>query len=334
MLKFLYSTDFHVRASSPAARLDDFHITILKKIEYWLRKGEELEVDGYLNGGDWLDRPDVPYSTLRKLLKILKTAKKPIYSVGGNHEEYGMNPETFERTAFGILEGSGVINMLSPTERTTVSDKNCDTVVSLSGCHAYFDLDKGERVLDYTDVPQPVTPDATKIHIVHGFLSKEKRLEDIPHTLIEDVLDTNADIVLTGHDHQGFGVIKKNGRIFCNPGALARVSAAVGDVNLEVKFALITIDGNKMDIELIPLPIDIARPANEVLDRTKLVQEKKHKEQLGNFVQKMSKAEVITSFNVYNVLNALAKEENLEDNIVTSVRTQLEKAESQLQTEE
>ena len=329
MLKFLYTTDPHVRATSPTARLDDFPTTILNKIEYWIQLGKELDVDGYLNGGDWLDRPDVPYSTLRNLLKVLRKADKPIYSVGGNHEEYGMNPDTFSRTAFGILEGSGLIEMLSENPiRITKGGAS----ISLTGCHAHYDLDKGERTIDYTDVKG--IPSDVRLHIVHGFLAKEKKLEEIPHTIIDDVLDTNADIILTGHDHSGFGVIKKNNKLFCNPGALARVSAAVGDVNLEVKVALITIDDdNSFDIRLIPLPVDIARPANEVLDRDKLVQDKKHKEQLAGFVKTVSNSEIISSFDVYCVLDSIAKENDLDDNIVISVRQKLQQAEEMMKKE-
>ena len=50
----------------------------------------------------------------------------------------------------------------------------------------------------------------------------------IEHTKISEICNKiNADIVLTGHEHVGFGVVRRNGKLFVNPGALTRTTSGL-----------------------------------------------------------------------------------------------------------
>lgn len=332
MLKFVKFTDPHVMGNNPASRLDFFPDTILRKLQYVISFAAEQKADGIICAGDWLHRPDLANNVLRKLISVLYTSTVPIYTVIGNHEEYGYNPETVEKSGIGLLEASGLITRLG-REPIFISDAE-NTSVQLTGVDAHFDLDKNGRVEDYTEIEELTSElPLTKIHVVHGFLC-EREWPQVPCTTIDSILDTNADIILTGHEHSGFGIIKKNGKMFINSGALGRVTASIGDVNKEVQVAVIEINGTRYDAWLHKLPVDIARPANEVLDRDKLIQEKRRQEQIGNFIQNVSVMKVQPTLNIYNMLDSFAREENIPTEVIEVVRLQLQKAEEQLKKEE
>ncbi|MCX8074151.1 MAG: metallophosphoesterase [Clostridia bacterium] len=332
MLRFIYTTDSHGRGSNPVSRLDDFPTTILNKFKWINEKAEELGAAAILHGGDWLESPDVANSFVRELTYILSHSKVPWYGILGNHDIYGQNPETFKKTPLGIAEAAGAFTRLSDTPTIF---KNGNTTVSITGKDSYFDLDKKITKEDY--INSAITPGAVNIHIVHGFLDDCKWQDSIDCTTIDEVINCNADILLTGHVHQGFGIKRINNKIFCNPNALARTTASVGDVNNEVRIALITVDGMNFDVELISLPTTVAKPANEVLDRAKLVSEKEHKKQLEKFINSLNKGDIYTTesvFNIYNILNIVAKEDSLDDNIISITRQKLEQAEEELKKSE
>lgn len=324
-MKLLYFTDPHIRANSPGSRKDDFPETILRKLTWVGDYAYENKIDAILVGGDWLDRPDISYAMLNcviRLLFIWKTRGIRVFSILGNHDIYGYNPKTFGRTALSVLDGLDLITRLS-------MESHKFKCVSLTGADAHYSLDKNGCVDHYVDVPD--APGFVKIHLVHGFLTKTKWGDGVPSTTIADIAHTNANIVLTGHDHGGFGIIEMNGRTFCNPGAIARVTAGVGDINLEVKVTLIEVHEQTLSykLTLIPLPADIARPAAEVLDREKLELEKENKRQLVAFTNSIGDFEKYEAIDIYSLLDALAEEEQISSIVISIARERLQMAEIQ-----
>jgi DNA repair exonuclease SbcCD nuclease subunit len=330
MLKLVYMTDTHGRANNPASRKDNFPETILNKIRWVINYAKNEDADAIVHGGDWVNSPDTTPAFIRKLAEILSSFGKPIYTVIGNHDEYGQNPQTFEKTPLSILEAAGMITRLSVDNPIIIEDSSKTTRIQLTGVDANYDLDKEGRVSDYIEVPSTVS--CNKIHVVHGFLT-DRIWPQVPCTLIDSILSTKADIILSGHEHGGFGVIQRNGKIFCNPGALARVSASIGDVNQEVKVAVIIAEGPAADVQLERLPASVVKPASEVIDRDKLIEEKMHQDHLNNFINDINNLKVGQTFNIYHVLEEIAKQENLSADIVELTRLNLQKAEEQLKQE-
>ena len=54
--------------------------------------------------GDTFDRPEVTTSVLLEFAKVLKESPVPIYTTAGNHDIYGCNLATYERTSLRVLE--------------------------------------------------------------------------------------------------------------------------------------------------------------------------------------------------------------------------------------
>lgn len=323
-MKFIYITDTHGQASSPGSRLDVFSEAILKKMKYIGEYAKEIGATAILHGGDWVHTPDVSESFIRELARIVNDYPCPTLGVLGNHDIYGYNPETFNRTSFGVAEGVGVFHRLY--RNTPYTFEKDGVKVHVTGQDSYFNLDKEGYLEDYTE--SYTEDDATSIHIVHGMLV-ERKWPQCASTAIEEIENCKADIVLSGHEHTGFGVIERNNRLFCNPGSLARVTAGVGDCRKDVRMAVITIDSNGKKIELVNLPSEIARPASEVLDMEKLALEKANKERLESFVRKMNSA-TVREFNIYQSLDTLCKEEELGDTVYNKCREHLQKAEEEI----
>lgn len=315
-MKILYLTDSHIRANNPSSRKDNFYEAMLKKLRWIGEHIRDNNVDIVIHGGDWLNRPDISYSALKDIFYILKEWNVPIYTVLGNHDIYGYNPKTFDRTALSILCSFGLVKRLS-------SDPIIDREVSLTGVDAHYNLDKNGVVSDYVNVQGP--ENKVKIHVVHGFLDR-KKWEMVPSTSIDDILHTDADIILTGHEHGGYGIVIKDKKIFINPGALARVSASIGDVNQNVKIAIIEVEGSHVETHLKSLPEDIALPAEDVIDRDKLLAEKAHIKKIEDFASQIQHIDD-EELNFYAALESLCIKNNVDTKTFEKALEKLQQAE-------
>lgn len=330
MIKLLFITDTHGRATSPKARLDNFPETLLDKLRWVGEYAVENDIDGVIHGGDWLESPDVSEAYISEIVKVLKEYPCPIATVVGNHDIYGYNPDTFRRTPLGIAEASGVIERLY-SKVPFIIEKEGEVAV-LTGQDAIHDLDKGTDYY-YTDSyahDEYHGKPCINIHTVHGMLVA-KDWPMVNCTVIDDIAHKcNADIILTGHEHTGYGVVDKVETIFCNPGSLSRVTAAVGDVRRDVRMAEISIDGELFDIKLINLPGDIAKSSNLVIDRDRLVQEKSAKENLNKFIENINRGQVKKGINIFDAADTLGDELQIDKMVVEKAKLALSKAEEEL----
>lgn len=317
---FVYFTDPHLRGNNPLSRKDNFVETAFKKIAWVVDCANDADA-AIICGGDWVQRPDTAPNVIAQLQQVLSRAQNPVFTILGNHDIYGYNPGTFFRTPLHIIEVAGTIRRLS-AEPTIWRE------VQLTGVDAHYDLDQNGRTIDYTEVRDS---GLAKIHVVHGFLT-DHEWPHVPCTTLEAVKNTMADLVLTGHEHSGFGVHRAGGKTFCNPGALLRVSASVGDVNQVVKVALITVDSktNEIDIKLVPLPQDIARPAEEVLDRERLLEEKRIEQVMANFTDNLGTFSFDPSKSAFQLLQDYAQQESLSPKIVDEANRRLQEADIEL----
>lgn len=289
-VKFVFVTDLHGRTNNPISRKDDFPETILKKIAWVVDYANGIGA-GILCGGDWLNRPDTSAAFISKMCGILEGADNAVIGVLGNHDLFGYNVKSFARTPLAIAAACNNIHILG-NEEIDMGDESVH--IYISGSHSSPLIDRGGRTEEYytprKDKPKSVNE--VRIHIVHGFLTDKDWPDGVPYTKIDAVKDTDADILLAGHEHLGFGIKTAEDTIFCNPGALGRVSAGVGEINRDVKIAEITIQKRlneevEYSVKLIPLPGDIALPASDVLDREKIELEKEMQKKIEGFAEQI-----------------------------------------------
>ena len=284
MITFLYTTDAHAKGKSPSTRVDDFPSAIARKLRNFFEVGHSMNVDFFAFGGDWVDSAYTSTKYTKKLGQILKegAGDKEIFHVFGNHDVIAWNPATAEETAFGLFEyfnDNMVLLTSKPTYRTYNGQK-----IALTGISSYAQLDRTIELADGTEAHRSrdyIIEDNEGlpwVHIVHGYLSPKSILDDIPHTVIDEMRHTKASITLTGHEHTGFPVTRIDNGIVYNPGALGRVFASHTEMNRMPQYALCTIhDDGSVSVEPIQCPV--AELGHHVMDRTAL-DEKKAREEL------------------------------------------------------
>lgn len=320
MIKFLFVGDIHARGTSPRNRLDDYKEALKAKLREVFELAKQHQVEAILTPGDVFHSPEVSIAVLLEFVELLKESPVPIYATPGNHDVYGYNLDTYHRTSLRLLE------LLVP--RLEVVRDNL----------IYF----GGRG-DYPEVQVTFTPYSGKIdvngwgyspeaynhnvnfkiHVAHGML-----LDHTPpfdrFSLVQEV-ETEADLVLTGHDHTGFGIYKRaDGKTFINPGSLTRLSASVAEIERQVQVALITVyEGKEFDVELIPLKT--AKPGAEVLDRSRIEAEKKRQYAMDEFaalIQDNNGQEVV---DINHIVEKIAEKEGIAPDVVRKAIEKIDK---------
>ena len=239
-LKILFATDIHLRAMKPVSRLDeDFLGTIIKKIDQVREMSSNFDL--VILGGDIFDRPDASHGVVVETINAFAQFKTPVYSVVGNHDVYGFQGQSLNKTAMGVLIQSGVIKKL---------DSLVMKGVGIYGLHAY---DK-----TVWEVPESV---ATKVLVAHKMLTNNPFPGGTCHLISEMCTKTNANLILSGDIHYPHEIEADN-KLFLNPGSLSRLSITDRDRSPQV--AEITIEDNG-DINHNFTPLQ-SRPAESIFD--------------------------------------------------------------------
>lgn len=218
-MKILFFTDTHIRGTTPKNRKDNLVDTLEEKFHEILSISKNYNVDYILHGGDLFDRPDVSVSVVSKFAEVLNKFEMPIYIICGNHDIYGHNPDTINRTMLGLFDSIGIVNLIDENE--IVFLEKGGITIQLTGQPYTYNIDDNKNLNKY--IVENIDPKADySIHMAHGMLLEKPFIKGIPYTLIDDIISTKADITLSGHYHSGFGIIKSKSKYFINPGSLIR----------------------------------------------------------------------------------------------------------------
>lgn len=320
MIRLLYTGDWHLRGTNPRNRLDDYKEALKAKLREVFNLAEKWDVAAIVVPGDIFDRPEVSIAVLLEYAEVLKESKKPIYTTPGNHDIYGYNVATYWRSSLRLL--SMLVPQLTvvtdPKEVQVFTDGVRTAVeITFMPYSAKMDINGygyGPEAGTYTEGPINNYSQPYRIHVAHGMLLDHKPPFD-RYTLIQDV-QTTADMVLTGHDHLGYGIYKRpDGKVFCNLGALPRLSASINEIERSVQVALITVDIFGASIE--PIKLETARPGDEILDRSRIEAEKERAYAMDSFstlIENAAGEKVILDVN--QIIEEIAKLEGAAPHIV------------------
>lgn len=312
MIKFVYFTDSHVQGVNFKSRRDYYPTTIMNKLKEVVHLANEE--DAYLLcGGDLFHHFNVSISVVHEVMTILKELnKKPMFMVVGNHDIYGHNPDVVNKVILGLIEMSGLIYLLDKS-RTPVIMSDNDITVQISGVSYYADIDNDPNVYLAPNTQQA----KLLIHIVHGYLVTSPWPKHNKFTLVNNI-KTNANLVLTGHEHYGYGVKVINGVTFCNPGALGRISASMGDMHRMPQVALISIDNGIITVTLRTIT---TLPGEQVLDRS-VIEEEARREQSFINLQNNLRTEIL-ALNLDDILEEVSKVKNVEPSIIDEAKRRI-----------
>lgn len=320
-MKILFMTDTHIRGTSPRNRKDNVLDTLKEKLYEVNNLCRKEEVDLVIHGGDIFDRPDVSPSIVRDFSIILKGFNAPIYAVPGNHDIFGHNPDTVYRTMIGILEGAGIINLVRGSTILTLKGKK----LLLIGNPYFFDIDRDPKKSSYI-VRKNEDVDYT-INVVHGMLLDKPFIEGIPYTLIEQIIETGADITLSGHYHSGFGIVKKENKYFVNPGSLLRITNSKKELSRIPQVAIIHLHQG-IDIKLVEL--ESALPGDMVLDRTEIELAEYRRAKMADFFAEIDSLSKLTTTDLDKIINSVITDLELKDEVKTEALKRIEEAQIDL----
>lgn len=307
ILKILFFTDTHIRGTNPKNRKDDFLVSLENKFKEINDLITSLNVDYVIHGGDLFDRPDISISVVSRFTNILKKIKVPIYIVSGNHDIFGHNPQTLDRTMLGLLNNLDFLEVIH--ESTPIILTKDGIKVQLTGIPYSFDVDEtpDKYILKETNSSVDFS-----IHIVHGMLLDRPFIKGIPYTLVDDIINTKADITLTGHYHAGFKTIERDGKYFINPGSLVRVTNSLKEIERIPQVCLIELN-DKINISMIELIS--ALPGDEILDRTEIEKSTFKSERILEFKQTIDSALNFEKMDINDLLIEVALSENVDSKV-------------------
>jgi DNA repair protein SbcD/Mre11 len=309
-MRLIYLTDTHIRGTTPRSRTDEFPDTIRKKLMEIISIAHERKVDFVLHGGDVFDRPSLSPAVVREFASVFRQFQVPIYAIAGNHDIYGHNPATIDRTMLGLLDAFGTLTLIEP-DQPVVLEKD-GLRVQVTGQPFHYDLDRREIHLDYA-VKNTTSSDFC-IHMVHGMLVDRPLPEGVAHTLVHQLweLDSDWDLLLTGHYHAGFPIQSKEGRYIVNPGAIARVNNQLSEISRMPQVLYIELS-ETIHLELIPL--SCAKPGEEVLDRSHLEKAQFRQQKWALFVQEISAAGEYQGLQIEEIINEIVQLEGIDENV-------------------
>lgn len=247
-MRFLLGTDWHLRTTKPAIRLDNFIQTQLDKVEFVFQQAQALGCP-ILHNGDLFDVYDPPTSLVYEFISLVKRYNVDLYINPGNHDLYGGTLESLPKTALGILYVSGVVKFPNG-----VID-NCN-VLSIPYSPIF---DPASLMVAESNIPT--------ILLVHNMITSRAGLP-YEHYPIES-LKTNADLVICGHWHSQFQ-IQHGLSLFVNAGPLTRQSK--GEMSISPAVLLVDVRGKyDVRVESIAIPhksdvFDMERAAKKADD--------------------------------------------------------------------
>lgn len=306
-MRLLYLTDTHIRGTTPKNRKDNIQETLERKLNEVGQIVKNYSIDYILHGGDLFDRPDVSISIVSNFASILNSYNVPIYIISGNHDVYGHNPNTINRTILGLLDALNVVRIIKEKEIIYLSKERVK--VQLTGQPYTYNIDNEGNKDGY--IVKDISPDVDfSIHMVHGMLLNKPFIKGVPYTLIDDIKDTKADITLSGHYHSGFGIIEVNNKYFVNPGSLVRITNSLREIERQPKVVIIELK-DSINIKLIPLKT--ALKGEEVLDRKEIESHIFKSERLFDFKQSIDAAINFDKLEINEILMEVSNAENVSD---------------------
>lgn len=309
-MKILYFTDTHIRGNTPKNRKDIFIDTLENKFREIANLIEKLDIDFILHGGDLFDRPDVSISIVSRFARILSTIKIPFYLISGNHDIYGHNPETINRSILGLLDVANVIEIINGKKIILEKD---NIKVQLTGQPYIYDIDSAENI-DYYLIKDKDKEIDYSIHMVHGMLLDKPFIKGIPYTLIDNIKNTKADITLSGHYHRGFKtIITDDNKYFINPGSLVRITNSLQELDRIPQVVLLDLSQN---IQIKNIPLKSALPGEQVLDRRQIESNIFKSERMLQFKETINATMNFEKMDINEVLLQVSSSEDVGEDVI------------------
>lgn len=267
----------------------------LGKLQQILDLGATHQVHGIVFLGDFLHSYREGYGLVYDLMGVLKTSKVPLYVVVGNHDLQGFSLDTLSRSPLGVLIQSGVLILLN--EDTIINNELVLRGIEYKSLHNDEDYQfKGH-------------PSLLRVVSSHNMIIP---MDQAPFTFTHpDTINTDANVVVSGHYHMPFSHTTPKGALFINPGIPIRWT--ISEAKLEPKVLLLTTSNKMYTIDQLPLSYN-----KQAFDTETPKEIKAEKKDIQNFIQTLE----TTTFGMNNIEEDIQKygsDQNLAPEVITEL---------------
>lgn len=226
MSNFIFFSDPHLRLTATRRRTDDMFKSQLAKLSHIAKRANELKSEFVVCTGDFGDSWDWRLSMINQVADVLREFPCPVYTIIGNHDVPGRNPELWKDTGIGLLDSLGVLQVLHPNSKNGLLEytNGCrvpNTIEDFALVPFHSDAKDTDDLINGKIVPIPPVG-KVKVAIVHAPIGAETT----PYSKgVKELFINGYDLALFGDIHTGWPIYNSiTGCIICNPGSLIRLS--------------------------------------------------------------------------------------------------------------
>jgi len=273
--KFLIIGDTHLTNRTPKNRTDDCPETQKGKMVFIFDLAKKEKVSAILQPGDLVDhylhRYNTPDIIKREWIIYFKENDIPIFTVPGQHD-MRYHSSDIKNTPMGVLEGSGVINVMTSIPLRCFSD----IYIYGAGWNA--------------EIPKLIERDRPVLHILitHRMIIKDKKIweKQTEFDKADSLLSKHKfDLIVSGDNHQSF--IQKDGeKILVNCGSLMR--SKIDQVKHQPCAYIYNTKDKTITKHLIPI-----KPFEDVMNIEAAVETKEKNKKLDLLIEGLSSDEHI-----------------------------------------
>lgn len=291
-MKFLIIGDIHFRLNNPSARLDNIEEVFRDKFSQINSIIDNENIDYVITTGDLFDKAKVSNETLWFAQELISSLKIPVISIIGNHDMIGNSIANHRNSSLYVLDK--LCNNLIITDNITNKEFD-DTVFYFNNYgNDNFMLDKIDK-------------NKYNVIVTHSMITTGYSMFD---TIDASSINTNANLIITGHNHQKFHTDK-----VYNAGALIRFSRADGDFNREVEVGI--LENGKIKKRLLNIKpytevfnMEIEEKKKEILNETVM-------KELNNVIQKVNSNK--------DILSMLIDDNKYEEEVLIELKKYIER---------
>lgn len=295
-MKFVFVTDLHF-GRAPSQRLDDYHASLLSKLQRVVDFANKQSCYAILLGGDLFDIPRVAPHVLLDLRDLFVQFHGTILFVVGEHDTMGHARETLRNCSISLLQ-----KMLS---NFVMLDSDYIFLEGKQQCHIY-----GLHCWDKPATRELLKENRADIFIVHSLITPN----EMPFaTFPVSTLSLSAPLVLSGDFHHRFDVIGPNGTRFVNPGPFARRK----DTDDVPNIAFMDFSPKSINVKLLPIRCDMAQWSEKPIEESP----SNGDVNLSEFADRLKNFQWAAG-DIYELVERMAESEGVEAEVVNLIRSQ------------
>lgn len=271
ILRFVYTTDWHLTDQPPGRRTKGYREEIMAKVEFVRDLTVKLRAVGLFGGDMFHSKHPRAQGNTFSLLARLETTLRGFYlgylpGTHGNHDLYMDRIDSIPHQPIGSLIASGALRDLSTGSMIFENRDGSSRVQVDSYPYTSDDLYALDRVLNAPPREEGVTHRIVLMH-QYGNPGNNPHMHDTPTIGFNRMAECDYDFALWGHDHSRTETVTVGKCTHVRLGSLSRASLADDEVDREVAAAVLSFKGTQVGFKEVPIPVQPLKIAFVTADR-------------------------------------------------------------------